>query len=117
MKFTLIRRSKVRKELGGDEVQRGFRLALDRFAGRIRDIRVTVDDLNGPKGGIDTRCTVVAALEPSGTVTVHADGVDAPQAASVAADKLKRLVAKVLERRRGRSQGHRRKLRLALREG
>jgi putative sigma-54 modulation protein len=46
-----------------ERVQKRALLALGRFSNRITHVLVRLDDLNGPKGGIDKRCSI----ELSGT--------------------------------------------------
>lgn len=45
--------------------------ALERFSMRIRKVRVSVGDLNGPRGGIDKGCRVVIVLIPSTTIVME----------------------------------------------
>lgn len=35
---------------------------LSKFAARIREADITIDDINGPKGGSDVRCLIRARL-------------------------------------------------------
>ncbi|MFN3192359.1 MAG: hypothetical protein ACE361_17745 [Aureliella sp.] len=39
-----------------------FSSSLSRFSERIRSVRVFIDDVNGPKGGIDKQCRCVVAI-------------------------------------------------------
>ena len=36
--------------------------AVRRFASRVREIRVQIADVNGPKGGLDKRCVILATV-------------------------------------------------------
>jgi putative sigma-54 modulation protein len=45
-------------------IERRLCFALERFARRISRVRVSVGDLNGPRGGIDKRCRVAIVVIP-----------------------------------------------------
>ncbi len=59
-----------------------------------------IDDVNGPRGGTDKRCQIVARLAPWGEVRVQELDEDFYAAISRAADRLARAVAREMERRR-----------------
>lgn len=46
------------------QIQHRVRLALDRFAHRVREVSVSLTDVNGPRGGLDQQC--VLAITPMG---------------------------------------------------
>jgi ribosomal subunit interface protein len=52
-------------------IERRLSFALERFARRIIHVRVSVGDLNGPRGGIDKRCRVTVVLAPSTSVVIE----------------------------------------------
>ena len=60
-------------------------LALRRFAPRVRRVIVRIVDLNGPKGGLDKRCRIHAALDHGGTVIAEATSADVYVASTRAA--------------------------------
>ncbi len=86
---------KALKEL----VERRLGFALSRFASRISRMRVTVADLNGPRGGIDKRCTVEVQLASAGTLTADVADETLESAISRAADRIARRVREELHRR------------------
>ncbi|HJU44516.1 MAG TPA: HPF/RaiA family ribosome-associated protein [Vicinamibacterales bacterium] len=55
-----------------DYAQRRLAFALRRFQRQIRDVRVRLSDVNGPRRGIDARCSVMAELINGRQVFVHA---------------------------------------------
>ncbi len=77
-------------------------LALDRFAVEIDVLAHRFEDLNGPKGGVDKRCTIeargrfrsriAAAVAPSYT-----------EAADLALHKLERSIARERQRQAARA--------------
>lgn len=89
LKLTDAQRDLTEKRIGA---------ALDRFEARLRRVLVVLEDLNGPKGGADTRCKVrVTGLRGLG---VQAQATDISVAAAVdrACDAIGRNVAKAFER-------------------
>jgi hypothetical protein len=97
----LVRRKNVAlgEELQ-DWVEMRMRFAFSRFHARIREIVVTLDDLNGPKGGVDKRCRVVVRMAPRGRVAIEEIGADFETAVARAAERGGRTVGRELERRR-----------------
>jgi len=89
----------VSTELGA-HVERRLSFALARFGRRVRAVSVGLADLNGPRGGIDKRCSMQARLDPRGTVRVEDTDSDLPAAIDRAATRLARAVTRALERRR-----------------
>lgn len=75
--------------------------ALTRFSRTISTVTIRFDDANGPKGGVDQRCTVTIRLIRPGEdlVVTHADA-DPFAALSRAMVRAARVVARRLERRR-----------------
>lgn len=58
MKISLrVRGASPDKNLA-EHVRKRALLALGRFSTRIANVVVRLEDLNGPKGGIDKRCTI-----------------------------------------------------------
>ena len=52
-------------------MERRLDFALGRFGGRISQVTVGLEDLNGPRGGADKRCRLAVRLVPSGKVTIE----------------------------------------------
>jgi putative sigma-54 modulation protein len=80
--------------------------ALGRFASRVRRVRVCLNDVNGPRGGIDKRCRMRVDLFPRGAVVVEAVGAAFEQALFGAAERVVRRVRALIERKR---DAHRRR--------
>ena len=90
-------------------VERRMRFALTRFAPSIRHISVTLTDEGGPHGPPAKRCQIVIGLLPTGSVVVEATDDLFETAASRAADRAGRTVARQLERRRHNKKYQRRR--------
>jgi putative sigma-54 modulation protein len=78
-------------------VEDRIRLTLTRFAPLIRHLTVTVEDENGPRGGLDTSCRLVIRLR-RGTVVVNERANAVMAAVGQAADRAARAVARVHHR-------------------
>jgi len=64
-------------------------------------VDVYLTDVNGPRGGPDKRCRVVAHL-PTGPVVVGRTGLDPVAAVTAAAVRCRRLIRNRLKKRWGR---------------
>ena len=80
--------------------ERRLLFALGRFGRRVQSVMLRMDDVNGPRGGADQRCQIVARLAPWGDVRVEELDGDLYAAIDRAADRLDRAVAREAERRR-----------------
>jgi putative sigma-54 modulation protein len=88
------------KECATDEIReyaaRRVRFALDRFR-NARRVVVSLDDLNGPKGGMDKFCRIVAEFGFA-SVVVEEVQMDWHAAIASATHRLSRKVARELKR-------------------
>ncbi|HEU4538176.1 MAG TPA: HPF/RaiA family ribosome-associated protein [Polyangiaceae bacterium] len=98
-KFELRSQSLPVSEALREHVARRLDFALRRFARRVDGVVVRLVDLNGPKGGPDKRCRIVARLEPAQSLVVEATDPDLYVAVSQAALRLDGQVARALTRR------------------
>lgn len=80
-------------------VERRLLFALARFGGRIKSVTVRFVDLNGPRGGVDKRCRMLARLVPRGDVRVEKTDGDLYAAIDRAAERLGQSVAREMARR------------------
>lgn len=80
--------------------------ALEAALGPVRRYLLWVDayltDINGPRGGPDKRCRVVAHLRTGGPVVVGRTWVDPVAAVAAAATRCRRLVLARLKQRLAR---------------
>jgi len=89
----------VGADLGGYAERRAL-LAMSRFASRIETLSLRLADTNGPRGGVDKECQIVARLRPSGALRVAEQDADIYAAIARASERLARAVARELARRR-----------------
>lgn len=79
--------------------------ALDRFASRIREVQVRITDINGPKGGLDKRCTILVTVGGGGQVIARGIDADFYAAIGKAVATLKSLVGRRLQRGHAKQRG------------
>lgn len=103
MKFHIRAKKIPGADLATEHVRRRLGFALGRFADRVAKVHVTLEDVNGPRGGIDKRCSMRAVLRSGGEPLIAVD-LDGSIAVAIdrAAERLARRVARVLRRRRRR---------------
>ena len=79
-------------------IERRLRFALGRFGARVIAVTVTVEDLNGPRGGVDKQCRITVALVSAGHLRVEVIDTEMTPAVDRAADRIGRAVAREFER-------------------
>lgn len=72
--------------------------ALDRFDNFIRKVEVRFLDSNGPKGGIDTMCTIKVVHSKPGRLIIKSKGISIFQAAHLASGRARNALSRRLER-------------------
>jgi ribosome-associated translation inhibitor RaiA len=55
-----------------EHADRRLFFALRRFGDKVRNVAVRIVDLNGPRKGRDSRCTIMAQLSDSSSIVVEA---------------------------------------------
>lgn len=83
-----------------EHVERRLHFALGRFAEKIDRLTVRFTDTNGPRGGVDKQCRMIAALHPRGQVAIQLEDSDPFALSARAAKRLGRTVRRVFDRRR-----------------
>lgn len=81
--------------------ERRVRFALGSLGGRVRHVIVRLADENGPRGGVDKRCTIRANLPGTPPVVIEHQEADLYVAIDRAADRVGRAVSRRLERTSG----------------
>lgn len=89
-----------------DHVVKRVLNAAKRFGRRVSRVTVVIEDVNGPRGGIDKACRIEAGLASSGdpvVITERSD--DLYGAVDRAAGRFKQTLARRTERRKNRKRG------------
>ena len=89
-------------------VERRLQYALGRFGSRIRVVRVTLTDLDGPNDSTDVLCRLKVTLKKDGDIKdgeIIVGDTDVSLEAAVAnvADRCARSIARLLDRQREQS--------------
>ncbi len=82
----------------GDLARRRFAHALGRFAHRVSNVSLRIDDVNGPRGGRDIECLAVVALSPSGSLVVRGVYQTPAQGVSDILDRVRESILRHQER-------------------
>jgi len=82
------------------QVERRLLFALGRFARHLGRVQVWLGDVNGPRGGVDKTCRIVAHVRGVGQVVIEDADAVLPAAVARAAERAERAVARALERQR-----------------
>jgi ribosomal subunit interface protein len=92
-------------------IERRIHFALGRFGAEVSSALVRLDDINGPRGGVDKRCHIVVVGARVGALTVDELDADVIAVVDRALDRAARSVRRSLERQ----QWHRARLDRAMR--
>jgi hypothetical protein len=103
MKITCTVRRPLPTEVR-ESAERRAAFQLSRFADVVRRVRITVEDLNGPRGGVDTQCRVSITLDRYAPIVVSATAETIGDAVAGALDRAARGVARMLDKRSRRRQ-------------
>jgi ribosome-associated translation inhibitor RaiA len=99
MKLDIRCRGTQKNETLVQHVQRKLAFALGRFDRRVRRVVVRLEDVNGPRGGVDKVCRVEAVSE-FGVHVVEARDVQPFAAVDRALEMIERAVARSLRKTR-----------------
>lgn len=78
----------------------------ERFLPRIRSISASLEDVNGPRGGVDKRCRLNVMLESHGQVSVSASAPKTEAALTQAVGRAKTVLIRKLQGARIRTSKH-----------
>jgi ribosome-associated translation inhibitor RaiA len=82
------------------QAEHRVRRALHRLQAQVQQARVRVRDINGPRGGLDTRCQVVLTTAGHGTLVVEAQAGQAQVALNQALQRITHTLARLWQRKR-----------------
>jgi hypothetical protein len=102
--FSLRARGLRLTKTHGREVRRILTSALGRLAHRVRIVRVWLEDVNGPRGGVDNLCRIDIEFRRRGVISVSASASDELAAAAKAARRARELIDRRVKKRRSRSR-------------
>jgi putative sigma-54 modulation protein len=85
------------------ESERRLKLAAAPFQGQIREIGIVLRDVNGPRGGVDKRCTVIARLRRGGSIEIEETSTTFVESIRGAAKRLRSLLGRRIGGKRARN--------------
>ena len=108
MKITFHSKGFFFGDVAREYVEHRLGFALGRFQNSVRRITVHVEDLNGPRGGIDKNCRLQIYLNGvRGPVMMSVKERTITAAIDIAADRARHTVARTLNRRSNRRSRNR----------
>ncbi len=90
-----------------EHIDRRLQFALGKFDPRIDRVDVGLSDINGPKGGVDKHCRIVARIRSLGSVVVEDQDQDFFTVVDRAADRIGRAVHRSIDKRFNPKQARR----------
>ena len=103
MKTQISTRNVTLSEDERDRIERRLYFALGRFSSRIVSVGLMLQDDNGPRGGLDKRCRVIARLHGVSDVVVEGSGEETLSLVDRTANRAGRAVSRALDVRGNRS--------------
>jgi hypothetical protein len=100
MKIEIYDRANRMTESNREHGERSLHFALDRFREGIASVEVSIEDMNGPKGGADLRCFGRMKVKRSGTLEITQISTSVGDGLSKLARRFGRVVARRLEARK-----------------
>ena len=83
-----------------EHVERQMNFALGQFESWLSGVSVHLEDVNGPKGGIDKQCRVLVTLKKGKTLKIEDLDADIISAVNRAADRMGQVVSREIDKRR-----------------
>jgi putative sigma-54 modulation protein len=81
-------------------VRRRIDFALEQFDSWITRVQVHLEDVNGPRRGVDKQCRILVNLKGGKTLKVEDPDAEMIAAVNRAADRLGQVVSREVDRRR-----------------
>jgi putative sigma-54 modulation protein len=81
-------------------VERRMSFALEQFDSWISHVMVHLEDVNGPRRGVDKQCRILVNLKGGKTIKVEDMDVNMISAINRAADRVGQVVSREVDRRR-----------------
>ena len=96
MKIEVVDRGNCLDDASTSFADRRLHFALSRFDSKIGSVILTVEDTNGPRGGIDKRCQVLIRMKRGKDVVISDTDHDVESCLARVADRAGRTVARRL---------------------
>ncbi len=87
-----------------EHIERKLRLTLTRLRSHIESVSVRLEDINGPKGGLDKCCSIKVFIAHTPTVIIKEVREDMYEAIDTGVHRLAHVVTRKIERIRSRKR-------------
>ena len=81
-----------------DRVTSKLHLAIGHYGGRIRQVDVTLQDINGPRGGEDMQCVIKLKVNHFKSIVIHETAPNMYDAINSCAQRVRRVVERHFNR-------------------
>ncbi len=100
MEIRIADRTKEMNEQVRASFERSLSFSLSRFSDEIDYVSATTEDINGPRGGVDKRCTLRAHTRRHGSIEITQDCTKLGSGLARAARRLGHTVSRVIQQKR-----------------
>lgn len=100
MQVTINDRHNLLSQMAADRAVARVRAAFAKFGQHVKTVLITVEDINGPKGGNDKECRVLVTVKKLNDVVVTANNQTISKALPGAIDRAARSVGRQLAKRK-----------------
>ena len=83
-----------------EHTEQRVRLALHRLRDKVQQARITLRDINGPRGGVDKECQIMLTTAGHGTLVIVAKADHAQGALQQALQRATHTLARLWQRKR-----------------
>ena len=104
MQFFLNDKRKLLTGTAVDRAEDRTDAAFSKYSDIVRSIEITVEDVNGPRGGIDKVCKVLVRLRRRNDIVVSANDTSVSRAITAAVERAAKRVGRQIGRREYRIQ-------------
>jgi ribosome-associated translation inhibitor RaiA len=114
MKFEINDKQKLLSQTARDRAMSRAFATVQKFADYVKGVTITVQDINGPKGGVDKECQVIVSLRGKNDIVVSAKDEKLSKAIPGALDRASRTAKKLVNRQWRKPRSPNRRLRASL---
>lgn len=105
MLLNVMSRGVVLTDSMRNALQRKLEFALDRFDRWLDRVEVTIEDLNGPRGGVDKRVRLLLSGPAQRSVVIEERGDNVMAVASTAVERAAHVLSRLTDRYRAVIRG------------
>lgn len=99
MEIVVNDKQKLLSEAAVNRAQLRVSASFAKFSDNVKSVTITVEDVNGPKGGVDKECRVLVRLKKLKDVVIKTNNESISKSIPGAIDRAARSVGRLLDRR------------------